>query len=179
MLCHGEPYATTNHNTHSQHTHMQPQAEVLFNHVVELLCPFFLLVPYRPTRLLAASLLLFYMAALGLGGNYAFVQVRIAVKYAFVQIRCCSIYCWLTFLLSFFHSRACTHDVRPSLLCHCWRAWMMNFCSGSVRCFVDHGNRRRSPRHSRRNNDSRLCALLSSLLLRSYLSTSHATLCAS
>lgn len=53
------------------------QVEVLFNHFVELVCPVLVMLPYRPARLGAALLQLFYMVALGLGGNYAFVQVLV------------------------------------------------------------------------------------------------------
>ena len=52
--------------------------EVLMNHFVELVCPWFLLLPswrwLRPARIAAATISILYMIALGVTGNYAFIQ---------------------------------------------------------------------------------------------------------
>lgn len=51
------------------------QAEVIVNHVVEVACPVLLLLPLRFPRIVAATLSIAYMCALGATGNYAFIQV--------------------------------------------------------------------------------------------------------
>jgi hypothetical protein len=50
------------------------KAEVVVNHIVELVLPFALLLPFRKVRIVAAIVSIGYMLCLMITGNYAFIQ---------------------------------------------------------------------------------------------------------
>jgi hypothetical protein len=55
--------------------HWFHQFEVLCNHLVELVLPWFILIGWRPLRVIGATLSILYMFALLCTGNYAYIQV--------------------------------------------------------------------------------------------------------